>query len=76
MRAIRLKRKITPPPAPQSTIILQCLAEAYPGGLSLDQLMSACESRGYARRLKPNTDMRESILWHLKRIADVEPFSN
>lgn len=72
MRTIRLKRKITPPPAPQRTIILQCLAEVYPDGLSLEQLMDACERRGYRGRLKPDTDMRESIQWHLDRIDEVE----
>jgi hypothetical protein len=47
-----LKRKITPPPAPQRTVILQCLAQVYPEALTLDQLVDACESRGY--RLSPH----------------------
>jgi hypothetical protein len=72
MKTIRLKRKITPPPPPQKTIILQCLAQAYPNAMTLSELMDACEERGYRGRFKTETDLRESICWHLDRMEEVE----
>jgi hypothetical protein len=72
----RLRKKIIPPPPPQRTIILQCLADAYPKALELDQLAHACERRGYRGRFKSETDIRASILWHLERIEEVEQCSN
>jgi repressor of nif and glnA expression len=72
METVRLKKKVDPPPAPQRTIILQCLAEAYPAGMSLDNLASECEKRDYRRTFKTETDVLRSILYHLNRMDEVE----
>jgi hypothetical protein len=72
----KLKTKITPPAAPQRTIILQCLADAYPNALTLQQLVNQCEDRGYRRTFKSETDISKSILWHVDRLSEVEQCSN
>jgi len=75
-QTFKLKQGIIPPPAPQETIILESLAGAYPAALTLDQLVGACESRGYLRRLSPDIDIHKSIQWHLDRMNEVERGSN
>jgi hypothetical protein len=76
MKTIRLKQQITPPPATQKTIILESLAGAYPTALTLDQLIGACESRGYRRRLSPDIDIYTSVQYHLDRMDEIEQCSN
>lgn len=72
MKTVRLKHKIVPPPAPQRTIILQCLAKEYPNAMTINDLVDACEERGYRSRFKGETNSHKSICWHLDRMSEVE----
>lgn len=59
-------------PPKQEVIILECLGDAYPNCLTLDELVAACEKRRYRERFKADTDIRQSILWQLNRIKEVQ----
>lgn len=56
----------------QRTIIFECFEAAYPGVLTLSELVDACEKRRYRETLKGERSIERSILYHLNRIDAVE----
>jgi hypothetical protein len=56
----------------QRTIIFRRFEIAYPGSLTLRELVDACEKNGYRETLKGERSIEKSILYHLNRIDAVE----
>jgi hypothetical protein len=50
------------------TIVYECLEGRE--SASLEELVKCCETRGYKERFKAHTDIRKSILYHLKRMQE------
>jgi hypothetical protein len=57
----------------QMTVVFECLEASYPGGLTLEELVQACQKQRYYLTFRnPNTDIRKSILYHLNRLESVK----
>ena len=63
-------------PSGQRTIVFECLEAAQQKCLTLDSMVEDCLKRGYRERLKTETNVHRSILYHLNRIDAVERCSD